>query len=136
MKLHIDFTWHRDQNGYRLVYPKLKQELRPQKRGFRGVLDKRTDDIQPIRIVGKGGEAETTRPLDENPTLFKIFSEIETAEQVLDFVNRFGPLTTDPGVVPEIIHEAERMSRFQRADKEEKKMTVRAYFPLVNPIVY
>jgi hypothetical protein len=101
---------------------------RPQKRGFRGVLDKRADDIQPIRIVGKGGKTETTRPLDENPTLFKTFSEIKTPEDVFDFVSRFGPLTNVPGVVPEIIHEAERMSGLMKP--------IRTYFPLVNPTVY
>jgi hypothetical protein len=136
MKFHIDFTSNRDQAGYRLAYPRTKHELRPLKGGgWANEMKRRTEDIQPIRIVGKGGKAESIRPLDENKTLFKTFSEIKSPDDVLDFVNRFGPLTGDTGVVPEILHEAERMSKFVKA-KKNAGATVRAYFPLVRPTVY
>jgi hypothetical protein len=134
MKHQIDFTGHRDQSGYQLVYPKTKQPLRSHKRGWTGALEKQTADIQPIRIVGKGGKPELIRPLDQNPTLFKAFSEIKIEDDVLDFVNRFGSLGTE--IVDEIIVEAERMSQLQKANKTTRRMTVRADFKLINPTVY
>jgi hypothetical protein len=69
----IYFTWHVDQNGYDLI-PETSRTL--------------------ACIVGKGGSKKPYRPLDEFPTLFRVFSKIQkTSEGVLDFIEKFGPLT-------------------------------------------
>jgi len=49
----IEFTWHRDKKGYNLI-----------------------PGSSP-RIVGKGGSQKLYRPLDEFPTLFKAFGNIQ-----------------------------------------------------------
>jgi len=68
----IEFTWHRDEKGYNLI-----------------------PGSSP-RIVGKGGSQKLYRPLDEFPTLFKAFGNIQkTPGGVLDFFEIFGPLTHD-----------------------------------------
>ena len=54
----------------------------------------KVSDIQPARVVGKGGPLRSYRPLDKFPDLFKIFVKIpRTPEGVLEFINKFGPLT-------------------------------------------
>src|SRR5262245_39094337 len=69
--IHIDFTWYRDTKGYRL----------------------RRD-----RLVPNGGDRQFYRPLEDFPTLFKIFTaKCRSKKGVVDFVNKFGPLITNPG---------------------------------------
>jgi hypothetical protein len=71
----IEFTWHRDEKGYDLLpeTPRL-----------------------PARIVGKGGSRKPYRPLDEFPTLFRVFANIEkTRGGALGFIETFGPLSLD-----------------------------------------
>src|SRR5262245_28705191 len=71
----INFIWYRDQKGY---------DLLPQT--SRG----------PARIVGKGGSPKPYRPLEKFPTLLRVFANIQkTPGGVLDFVEKFGPLTHD-----------------------------------------
>ena len=54
----------------------------------------KASDIQPARVVGKGGPLRPYRPLDKFPDLFKIFVKIpRTPEGVLEFISKFGPLT-------------------------------------------
>jgi hypothetical protein len=79
-QLVIEFEWPRDPKGYRLI-----------KSG------------RSMRIVRNGkGQApkdfEHSRPLSTTDSLFRIFANIATSPQgVLDFVERFGPLTYDGG---------------------------------------
>ena len=49
-------------------------------------------------IVRRGGELQAYRPLENFPTLFRIFiKECRSENSVIDFVNKFGPLNTNPG---------------------------------------
>lgn len=69
----INFTWHRDQKGYDLI-PETSRT--------------------PARIVGKGGSKKPYRPLDEFEPLLRVFANIQkTPGGVLDFIEKFGPLT-------------------------------------------
>lgn len=89
----INFTWHRDQAGYKL----LPETLRT-----------------PAKIIGKGGPQKPYRPLEEFPALLKVFAEIEkTPEGVLGFIEKFGRLTNDPEgeSVPTVIGWARLMEK-------------------------
>lgn len=73
--LAIEFDWARDPKGYRLI-----------------------DADRPTthRVVRKGNgqkNLELCRPLDLTDSLFRIFSHVNTAEKLLDFVELYGPLT-------------------------------------------
>ena len=69
----INFTWYRDQKGYDFL-PETSR--------------------CPARIIGKGGSQKPYRPLDEFPTLLRVFANIQkTPGGVLDFIEKFGPLT-------------------------------------------
>ena len=84
------------------------------------ILDVKSSDIQPARIVRNGGSLQSYRPLDKFPNLFRYFISIPKSESgVLEFVERFGPLTydglkRDGDVVPEVIDWAEEMSQALR----------------------
>jgi len=70
----INFTWHRDQAGYKLL-PETSRT--------------------PARIIGKGGPQKPYRPLVSE--LPRVFASIQkTPEGVLDFIKNFGRLTYDP----------------------------------------
>ncbi len=49
---------------------------------------------KPARIVRRGGKLVPYRPFDKVPGLYRIFARLGTTdEELLDFVNRYGPLT-------------------------------------------
>ena len=79
-QLVIEFDWARDPKGYHLV-----------------------ETVRPMRVIRNGkGQApkdfEHSRPLSTTDSLFRIFANIATSPQgVLEFVERFGPLTHDGG---------------------------------------
>jgi hypothetical protein len=112
--LTFDFTWYKDAKGYRLIPPKS-----PKRRPGQSILDVRASDIQPARIVRNGGALQSYRPL-EYPRLFIRFIDTAKSENgVLEFVERFGPLThdglqRDGDVVPAVIDQAENMSQALR----------------------
>ena len=69
--IHIDFTWYFDTKGY---------------------------EPKDGRIVPRGGKLQDYRPLEDYPTLFRIFiKKCRSESGVIDFVNKFGPLNTNPG---------------------------------------
>jgi len=73
MQLDIDFPWYRHKQGYR---------------------------IKNGRVVGKGNELESYRPLDDYSTLYKVFAdECRSEKGVLEFIKKFGPLLTSPGAL-------------------------------------
>jgi hypothetical protein len=113
-ELVFDFTWYKDLNGYRLIPAKPITLRRGQ-----SILDIPGHDIQPARIVRKGGELRSYRPLDKFPNLFRYFVGMPRTELgVLEFIERFGPLTydglRDGEVVPGIIDSAENMAQVLR----------------------
>jgi hypothetical protein len=112
--LTFDFTWYKDAKGYRLIPPKSWK-----RRPGQSILDARMSDIQPARIVRNGGALQSYRPL-EVPRLFSRFiNKAKSENGVLEFVERFGPLTHDGlhrngDVVPAVIEQAENMSQALR----------------------
>src|SRR5262249_3237966 len=83
----VDFTSYVDQAGYELI-PDRTPRLRPGQTW----LDLKGKDIQPARIVGKGGK-RVRRHLDNYPQAFSDFANVRTAEELLAFVAEHGPLT-------------------------------------------
>lgn len=120
--LTFDFSWYKDSKGYRLTPAKPINVKRGQSI-FDAVMTATATDIQPVRIVGKGGPLRRCQPLKiEN--LFKRFSDIKTEEDVLKFVGTYGPLTLSGlrgkgDIVEELINEAEDM-RSSRVSKQMK----------------
>jgi hypothetical protein len=105
----VDFTSYVDQAGYELI-PDRTRRLRQGQTW----LDLKVKDIQPARIVGKGGKT-LRRRLDDYPQLFSDFAGIKTPEELLAFVAEHGPLTHrfigggKGEVVPALLHQAKMM---------------------------
>ena len=68
----IDFQWFKDSKGYRILPPK----------GLRGE-----------RIVRNGGDLIAYRPLEKIDVLYALLARVETTNDLLDFIGRYGPLT-------------------------------------------
>ena len=73
--LFTDFHWHRDASGYRLVRKGTLPDGKP----------------PSDRIVANGGERVAIRPL-ETTDLYMVFAYVDSAEKLLEFVERFGLL--------------------------------------------
>ena len=115
----VDFTSYVDQAGYELI-PDRTPRLRPGQTW----LDRKASDIQPARIVGKGGK-RLRRRLDNYPQLFSDFAGIKTQEELLAFVAEHGPLSQritggwKGDVVPTLLHQA-KMMRTSFEDRARK----------------
>jgi hypothetical protein len=111
--LTFDFTWHKDPKGYRLVPAKL-----PRLRPGQSPLDVPSIGIEPARIVRNGGALQSYRPLEHFPALFDRFIRTATSEKgVLEFVEKFGPLTHDGlrgkgEIVLDVVDQARDMARY------------------------
>jgi hypothetical protein len=84
-ELTLDFTWYKDSKGYRLVpgtRPKPGQSL---------LHDVPASEVV-ARIVRNDGRLVPWQPLRIGD-LFERFSRLSTAEELLKFVERYGPLT-------------------------------------------
>jgi len=110
--LTLDFKWYRDPKGHRLIparFPKLRKG--------QSIMDAPMADIEPSRIVRNGGELQSYRPLEIH-NLAGLFIKMARSETgVLEFVEKFGPLTSDGlrgkgEIVFEIIDQAEAMVRY------------------------
>jgi hypothetical protein len=111
---HIDFTLSVDQKGYKLI---------PGRKPPGGaLLDWRLDDIQPARIVARGGRLKRT-PLNNHPALFAEYANVTTPEALLKFVSEYGPLNRD-GIVPDLLREAKRMKRHREGQRREAIINV------------
>jgi hypothetical protein len=129
----IDFTWHRDANGYRLIPKKPSPARRPGQSTMDWFLGMKASDIQPARVVGKGGPLRSYRPLDKFPDLFKIFVKIpRTPEGVRKFISKFGPLTRSVkgDSVPAVLDVADMMQK--RLHGLSPRLGGRADIPLSN----
>jgi hypothetical protein len=108
----IEFDWMRDPKGYRLA---------------------KSGGTKMWNVVrnGKGHspeDLEPCRPLSLTDSLFRIFANIATTpEGVLDFVQRYGPLTwagwdsTQGDQVALVIHNAQHMSHVLKSAAGEQK---------------
>jgi hypothetical protein len=110
--LTFDFTWYKHAGGYRLIPAKpLPRRQSP--------LDFRFEDIQPARIVPKGGPLKEYRPLKSDILFDHFIRTAKSEDGVLEFINAYGPLTSDGlrkggEVVPAIIDAAKEMSEVLR----------------------
>jgi len=129
----IDFTWHRDANGYRLIPEKPLPARRPGQSRMDQLLAMKSGDLKGARVVGKGGPLKPYRPLDKFPDLFKMFVKIpRTPEGVLEFINKFGPLTLSihGDSVPAVLNVADMMQK--RLHGLSPRLGGRADIPLTN----
>jgi hypothetical protein len=105
----VDFTSYVDKGGYEIV-PDRTPKLRPGQTW----LDLKLRDIEPARIVGKGGR-KFRRRLDDYPQLFSDFANVKAPEELLAFVVEHGPLTQritggwESDIVPELLRQAKMM---------------------------
>lgn len=111
----IDFDWSRDASGYVLLPGKFPPK-KPGQSKKDWLLDAKFKEVEPERIVGKGGKRVSGKPLQNFPGLYRIFAKITSAADLLDFVTKFGPLTfagqlEDKGdVVPDLLESAGEMA--------------------------
>jgi hypothetical protein len=93
----IDFEWWRDDAGYRYV-PAAPGNPEPCEMSalYQMIAPIMGRAGKPARIVRRGGKLVPYRPFDKVDGLYKIFARLgTTGEELLDFVNRFGPLTEE-----------------------------------------
>jgi hypothetical protein len=78
----IDFEWYRDADGFKLApWKSLIYAGRPLNR---------SGDC----IVANGGKRIPYRPLDQFDALYPVFADLKTPNDLLRFINTFGPLTS------------------------------------------
>jgi len=112
--LTLEFKWYRDSKGYRLI-PAKPIRVRP----GQSLLDVPVADIQPARIVLKGGALQPYRPLEIERLFERFIDMCDSDEGVLKFVEKYGPLTHQGlreggDIVPEMTWQAEEMSQAMR----------------------
>ena len=93
----IDFEWWRDDAGYRYV-PAAPGNPEPSEMSalYEMIAPIMGRAAKPARIVRRGGKLLPYHPFDKVDGLYKIFAQLgTTGEELLDFVNRFGPLTEE-----------------------------------------
>jgi hypothetical protein len=99
-EIFIEFEWQRDVDGYHLkpAQEPLSRSAQPEE-GATLVSSRvylAVSRRQPQRIVRRGGQLQSYRPLERFDTLFHQFARDATSpEGVFGFVGRFGPLTKD-----------------------------------------
>lgn len=100
--IQTDFEWYRDPDGYQIVMsgePDCPNGLLRHPMGIRVMPSNLRE--QPLRIVRHGDRTDRYRPLDQFDALYKVFVAVRTPTQLLDFVEKFGPIT-EGGLDPEI----------------------------------
>jgi hypothetical protein len=91
----IDFEWHRDLRGYRLV------PIRSLNLQVSAPAGRHLEWIVPL---GTQSDWITYRPLEQFKDLYLLFSEIRTAPELLAFVNQWGPLSwSDSPIKPNFV---------------------------------
>ena len=81
--LFIDFEWWKDAKGYRLAAPEPGT--------LAGSLLESVG--KPQRVVPNGGKRIAYRPLDRFDQLYMAFAGVQTPENLLHFIENYGPLT-------------------------------------------
>src|SRR5437899_3337524 len=91
--LTFDFPWYKDSKGYRLI-PTKPVKQKPGQSMLDAILEMPAKDVQRAWIVRNGGSLLPYEPLSPKiGNLFERFSRIKTEEDVLKFVETYGPLT-------------------------------------------
>jgi hypothetical protein len=139
-QLLINFEWQRDAAGYRLV-PDQNPSQAEDTLVFHPLGIRVVSEKKPLRLMRLGGKLISYRPLDRYETLFKIFANsIRTPRDVLEFAEKFGPLTVD-GLDEEVgeltydtIVHAEGMREFLSYTGGEKRLLERGIDSQVNSL--
>jgi hypothetical protein len=106
---HVEYVSNIARSGYELV-PDKTPPLKPGQHW----LHRKVADLQPARIVGKGGKTVKIR-LDDYPALFTEFASVETPQELLEFVTKYGPLGSD--IVPLLLDQAKQMRKHINAPR-------------------
>jgi hypothetical protein len=115
--LHIDFEWWRDPAGYRMSETETDPNViyHPPKHGplhdlpvlpgqwglayhpfgIRVLHGLDHNHLNPLLVYREGGKLSPYRPLDHFGSLYAEFAKVRIADDVLYFVERYGPLTND-----------------------------------------
>jgi hypothetical protein len=112
--LHIDFEWWRDPAGYQTAPVAMETHAAYQAPKHRplpdllvlpgqwglaytplGIRVLHGGSANPLHVRRRGDVLAPYRPLDVFGSLFEIFAKVRTEDDVLHFVERFGPLTRD-----------------------------------------
>lgn len=110
----IDFTWLRDRGGYVLL--PARSPRKPANADADWILQVKATEIQPERIVGKGGDLEERKIIKNFPGLYRTFAKITSPIDLLKFVEKFGALTRagfaggNGDVVPTLLDSARAMA--------------------------
>lgn len=124
----IDFEWSCDTAGYELLPPSEESTAEPLPIGIviPGAAGETVEtegtvwgsfSSKPLRVVPCGGRQKRYRPL-ENDRLYAVFANVHGPEDVLDFINKFGPLSaagSDPKwgePVAKVLEEAENFRAY------------------------
>jgi len=89
MTTHVEFTSYVDRGGYKIV-PAKRPQRKPGQSKADWLLDSPVAD--EARIVSCGG-GRLRKQLGGWPMLYIDFANVETPEQLLEFVTHYGPLT-------------------------------------------
>lgn len=104
--LFIEFEWWRDAKGYRLAEPEPPKPRPKEVHPVFGVIHPYELDPnrfgKPQRVVPNSGELIPYQPLSNTKfdKLSRVFASIQTPENVLYFVQQYGPLT-EAGLYPD-----------------------------------
>jgi hypothetical protein len=85
--LLIDFEWAKHSGGYKLIPARAR---RPPTEGESLLA---ADYGDPESVVPNGGTLLPYRPLEKFDVLFKAFANLKTSDDVLGFIQKFGPIT-------------------------------------------
>src|SRR3954469_25832444 len=91
--IEIGFEWYRDESGYDLLPEQFVPDSDPERNPSLSTLLGENGIWFPERIARRGGTLQPYQPLIEFDALYAQFLKIETSVHLLDFVERFGPLT-------------------------------------------
>jgi hypothetical protein len=95
MAVLIDFQWQKDSAGYRLVDAEPRRTSEPRVHPIFGKVFPSLLELagKPQRVVRNGGKLVTYEPFKRFDRLFRSFASLQTPEDVLHFIENFGPLT-------------------------------------------
>jgi hypothetical protein len=136
----LNFEWQRDTAGYRLV-PDEKPSQPEDTLVFHPLGIRVVSEKKPQRLMRLGGRLRSYRPLDQFETLFRMFANnVRTQEDVLEFAEKFGPLTVD-GLDEEVgeraydtVAHAEAMREFLSYTGGEKRLLERGIDSQMNSL--
>jgi hypothetical protein len=109
MPTRIEFRMNVDKGGYR--YVAAKPTLAP----GQSILDVPVRDVEPERIVGRGGSRIAKR-LSQYPMLFTEFANVRSYDELLAFIAEYGSLTKR-NEIPKLLDTAEEMRAWISKEK-------------------